>query len=98
MTTETYPERFYSLSIKDNLGKEDPSSRAYVSGLMSISARRSLKNNETTSKNYLNPKQRLGISKQIDDHMISESNVFYLKSYIKKYYPEMLKSINFKQV
>ncbi|MAX67987.1 MAG: hypothetical protein CME66_13715 [Halobacteriovoraceae bacterium] len=98
MTTETYPEHFYSLSIRNKLGQDEPSSRSYISGLMSISARRSIKNNENPSKNYLNPEQRLEISKQIDDHKISESNVFYLKSYVKRYYPDLAKKMTFNQI
>ena len=88
-TTETHPERFYSLSIRNELGQDQPESRNYISGLMSISARRSINKNETPSENYLSPEQRLEISKQIDDHKITESNVFYLKSYISKYYPDL---------
>ena len=65
---------------------------------MRISARRSIAKNQIPTEDYLSPKQRLEISKQIDNHKISESNVFYLKSYVKKYYPDLAKTMTFNQV
>lgn len=97
-TSKTRSERYYSICIRDHLGRDLPESRSFISGLMRISARRSIAKNQVPTKDYLSPKQRLEISKQIDDHKISESNVFYLKSYVTKYYPDLTKTMTFNQV
>lgn len=89
-TSRTNPEPFYSLTILDDMGKPSRDARNYVSGLMRISA-----NRVSQSMALVETNKRKEVSVQIKSGAISESNLFYLKSYIKKYYPEMVDNIKF---
>ena len=73
------------------MGQAHSSAQAYVSELMRISGQRTLnKSVELDSHKELDAIKRIEVSKQIEDHNIHESNMFYLKSYIGKFYPDIL--------
>ena len=88
-TSKIHSEQTYTLNITNDIGVVSERSKDYICGLMRISGNRNKLTNLALSK------KRLELAQYIRTDKIPESEIFYLKGYISKFYPCYKNKITF---